>query len=451
MSAKSFSVSLHNNSKIRSFKKTIRIDSDKSLSIRSFLIGSISQGVSSVKNVLESEDVQSTINACRKLGIKIKKKKSGYYEIYGKGLGSLTAKKNASINFGNSGTLARLLIGILSTTPDIDLKVHGDHSLNKRSMKKLINLMSKFGAIFLPKNKFTFPLKMMSSRFPVAIDYKAGVSAQLKSAVILAGLNSYGTTKIKEQISSRNHTENLLKKNKPAIRIIGTKKKLIEVTGKKNLEKFNMSVSGDPSSAAFFTTLTLLNENSFLKIKNVGLNPTRIGFYKILKKHKAKLKFVNLRKTNNEICGDIIVKSCKLKPLRTSASMYPSTTDEYLLLFLIAALQKGVSVFNGISDLSNKESSRAHEMKKILSQIGVKCILKKDQMKIFGKGKINASNKKISIGNLGDHRIAMNGFILALLTGAGAIIKNFETVFTSSPSFLKIMKNNLGVKFEIRK
>jgi 3-phosphoshikimate 1-carboxyvinyltransferase len=131
--------------------------------------------------------------------------------------------------------------------------------------------------------------------------------------------------------------------------------------------------------------------------------------------------------------------------------MYPSTTDEYLLLFLIAALQKGVSVFNGISDLSNKESSRAHEMKKILSQIGVKCILKKDQMKIFGKGKINASNKKISIGNLGDHRIAMNGFILALLTGAGAIIKNFETVFTSSPSFLKIMKNNLGVKFEIRK
>jgi len=224
MSAKSFSVSLHNNSKIRSFKKTIRIDSDKSLSIRSFLIGSISQGVSSVKNVLESEDVQSTINACRKLGIKIKKKKSGYYEIYGKGLGSLTAKKNASINFGNSGTLARLLIGMLSTTPDIDLKVHGDHSLNKRSMKKLINLMSKFGAIFLPKNKFTFPLKMMSSRFPVAIDYKAGVSAQLKSAVILAGLNSYGTTKIKEQISSRNHTENLLKKNKPAIRIIGTKK-----------------------------------------------------------------------------------------------------------------------------------------------------------------------------------------------------------------------------------
>ena len=113
--------------------------------------------------------------------------------------------------------------------------------------------------------------------------------------------------------------------------------------------------------------------------------------------------------------------------------------------------QRGVSVFNGISDLSNKESSRAHEMKKILSQIAVKCILKKNQMKIFGKGKINASNKKISIGNLGDHRIAMNGFILALLTGAGAIIKNFETVFTSSPSFLKIMKNNLGVKFEIRK
>ena len=188
MQSKSFSLKL--NYKIKPFNKSIKVDSDKSLSIRSFLIGSISQDISSAKNVLESEDVISTINCLKKLGVKIKKDSPGSYKIYGKGFGSLFAKKNLNLNFGNSGTLARLLIGILSTTPDIEIKIQGDHSLNKRSMKKLINIMSEFGAEFLPKNKFNFPLKLISTEMPVCINYKAGVSAQLKSAVILAGLNA---------------------------------------------------------------------------------------------------------------------------------------------------------------------------------------------------------------------------------------------------------------------
>ena len=220
--------------------------------------------------------------------------------------------------------------------------------------------------------------------------------------------------------------------------------------GKKYLNPINVNIGGDPSSAAFFTALTLMNHNSSLKIKNVGLNPTRTGFYDILKKQKVNLKFINLKKKNNEILGDIVVKSSKLKPMKTKASIYPRTTDEYLILFVIAALTKGVSTFKGISDLANKESSRAHEMKKILAQIGIKCKLNKNEMKIFGKGMIDASDKKIFVGNLGDHRIAMCSFILAILTNANATIKNFETVFTSSPSFLKIMKS-LGAKFEIQK
>ena len=415
-----------------------------------FLIGSISQNISIAKNVLESDDVKSTISACRKLGVKINRVSAGFYKIYGKGLGSLYAKNNSSLNFGNSGTLARLLIGVLSTTPNIKIKVQGDNSLNKRNMKELINLMSRFGALFYPKNKYTFPLQMVSSKLPIGIMYKAGVSAQLKSAVILAGLNSHGNTIIEEKISSRDHTENLLIKNYKAIKIIKGKKKLIKVFGKNELDKININISGDPSSAAFFTALTLLNKNSYIKIKNVGLNPSRIGFYEILKKHKGKIKFKNLKRKNNELSGDIIVKSCELKPFKTPAHLYPSTTDEYLLLFLIASFQKGISTFKGISDLANKESSRAFEMKKILNQIGIKCVLKKDEMKIYGKGTIDASNKKIVIENLGDHRIAMCAFILAILTNAKTSIKNFETVFTSSPSFLKIMKE-LGAKFEIQK
>jgi len=448
MRLKSFDLII--NSKISPFKRTIKVDSDKSLSIRSFLIGAISQKISIAKNVLESDDVKSTINACRKLGVKIKRIKPKNYKIYGKGLGSFFAKKNTILNFGNSGTLARLLIGILCTTPNIEIKILGDRSLNKRNMKELIILMSKFGALFLPKNKSNFPLKIISSNLPVGINYKAGVSAQLKSAVILAGLNSYGNTIVKDSINSRDHTENLLSKNKEVIKIKKGKEKIIKVFGKKEFNKLDLNVSGDPSSAAFFVALTLLSPNSSIKIKNVGLNPTRMGFYNILKKQKAKLKFVNIKKENNELSGDILVQNCKLKPIKTAANMYASTTDEYLLLFLIAGLQQGVSIFKGISELANKESSRAREMKKILNQIGVKCILNKDEMKIFGKGMIDASNKRIIVGNLQDHRIAMCAFVLAILTNAKTLIKNFETVFTSSPSFLKIMKN-LGAKFEIQK
>ena len=439
MSQKKFDVYI--NKKIPSYTKTIEVDSDKSISIRSFLIGSICQNISRSENVLESLDVKSTISVCRKLGVKIEKTKPKCYKIYGKGLGSLHAKKNIVLNFSNSGTLARLLIGILASTPNIEVKIKGDHSLNKRNMKQLIDLMAKFGVTFLPKNKNTFPLKMISSKFPIGIKYKAGVSAQLKSAVLLAGLNSYGDTTIIEQESSRDHTENILKSNTKAINFFENRKKIIKVYGKNEIKPINIKVFGDPSSAAFFTALTLLNNKSFLKIKNVGLNPTRIGFYKILKKQGAKIKFINLKKKNNEVCGDILVKSCKLRSMNVPSSFYSSTTDEYLILFVIAGLTKGVSIFNGIGDLSNKESSRAYEMKKILNQIGIKCKLSKNKMKIYGKGLINAQNKKIRVGNLGDHRVAMCAFILGSLTKADTKIKNFETVFTSSPSFLKIMKN----------
>ena len=236
MPSKSFSVEIKN--KIIPFQKTIKIDSDKSISIRSFLLGSICQNLSFANNVLESEDVKSTISVCRKLGVKIVRTKPMSYKIYGKGIGSLVAKKNLKLNFGNSGTLARLLIGILSTTPDIAVKIKGDHSLNKRSMKKLIDLMKQFGASFFPRNKYNFPLKLVSSQMPIGIKYNAGVSAQLKSSVILAGLNSYGLTQIIEQVRSRDHTENLLIKNKKVIRIHYKEKKIIKLIGKKKIRAF---------------------------------------------------------------------------------------------------------------------------------------------------------------------------------------------------------------------
>ena len=446
----SYSVLFKN--KIKKFKKVTDVDSDKSVSIRSFLVGSISHGISEVKNVLESEDVFSTIDCLKKLGVKIKKFGKKNYHVYGKGLGSLYTKKNSILNCGNSGTCARLLIGILATTPGIEVIIKGDKSLNKRNMSKLIKIMNEFGAEFYPKNKFNLPLKIISSDLPTAILYEADVSSQLKSATILASANAFGQTIIVENknIESRDHTENIFLKNSDILKIKKEKNKnVLKISGKGHLECLKFSVFGDPSSAAFPAAITMLTPNSYLKIKNVGLNPKRTGFYRLMKMHGAKIVYKNVRKNNiNEIVGDICVKSSKLKPIRANSKMYPSMPDEYPISFVIAALTPGVHIFNGISELYNKESSRAYEIKKILNQIGIKCKLTKDQMKIFGTNKVK--RKLIKVSSLGDHRICMSSAVLSLVTSCPAYIRGFETVNTSSPSFLKTIKA-LGGKFEIKK
>jgi 3-phosphoshikimate 1-carboxyvinyltransferase len=446
------SFSLHVSKPIKSFRKTIFVDSDKSISIRSFLIGAISQNISEIKNVLESEDIFSCIDCLRKLGVKIKRLKTKHYLVYGKGLGSLYAKKNTVLNCGNSGTTARLLVGLLSTNPDIQVKIKGDHSLNKRSMVKLTYLMSEFGSIFLPQNKTNFPLTLVSSEIPIGIEYKAGVSAQLKSSVLLAGLNANGVTNIIEEKKSRNHTENILLQNYNVLKIKKNNKKQnhIKVFGKNYLDPLNINVGGDPSSAAFFTALTLLTPRSYLRIKHVGLNPRRIGFYNLLKKCGAKIKFKNVKIINHEQVGDIEVQSSVLKAIKAGPEYYVSATDEYPILFVIAGLTKGTSVFKGIGDLANKESNRIEEMKKILWQIGIKCQSTKNEMKIYGVTEIKKINTTIKVPNLGDHRICMSSVILSFVTGIKAEIKNFETVRTSSPSFLEIIKS-LGGEFEIKK
>ena len=445
------SFSLQVSKLIKPYNKIIQVDSDKSISIRSFLIGAISHNISEVKNVLESEDVFSCIDCLRKLGVSIQKIKTQHYRILGKGLGSLYIKKNSILNCGNSGTTARLLVGLLSTNPGIQVKIKGDHSLNKRNMAKLISLMGEFGTTFLPKNKKNFPITLISSEIPLGIEYKAGVSAQLKSAAILAGLNANGITNVIEQKQSRNHTENMLLQSSKILKIKKNKKgqNHIKVFGKNYLNPLKIIVGGDPSSAAFFTALTLLTPGAKLKIRHVGLNSRRIGFYNLLKKHGAKIKFKNIKNINHEKVGDIEVQNSKLKALKANSNYYVSATDEYPILFVVAALTKGTSVFMGIEDLANKESNRIEEMKKILNQVGIKCKSTKNEMKVFGQTNIKGA-KTIKVPDLGDHRICMSTVILSLVTGIKAEIKNFETVGTSSPSFLKIIKF-LGGSFEIKK
>ena len=382
------------NKKIEEFNKVIEPDSDKSISIRAFLIGSISQGISKISNVLLSEDVFSTIDCLKKLNCKIIKEGKNKYKFFGKGLGSYYTKKNTLLDLGNSGTGLRLLSSIISTTPNIEVNLTGDSSLKKRNMSKLIALLSEFGAEVFPKNTVRLPFKLRSSNFPVGIKYIAGSSAQLKSAAILAALNSYGTTTVLEKYKTRDHTENLLIKNSKSI-LFKNKKDIIKISGKKTLDPFNIKIPSDPSSAAFFTAICLLNQNSRLKIKNVCINPKRIGFYNILKKNGAQIKIVNRKKINNEYVGDILVKSSKINFLKTNFSHYLTATDEYPIMFVIAAFLKGTSKFSGIRELANKESNRIIEMKKILVKLGIKCKSSSDSITINGGKTFIKRNKWI--------------------------------------------------------
>ena len=443
MPDRSFSISF--TKKIKSFSKTIKPDPDKSISIRSFILGCICEDISQAKNVLESEDVHATIECLKKLNYKIIKITKGEYKIFGKGVGSAFIKKNTELNFQNSGTAARLITGLLSTNSGIQVKLNGDSSLRKRNMSKLISLLSMFGANFYPKEKKTFPLKLIASEMPVGINFTSETSAQLKSACILAALNSFGATNIYEKEVSRNHTENMVKNNPEVFKTI--KSNHFKVFGKKSLKNFKIQIPNDPSSAAFFTALTLLNQKSSLKIKSVGLNPRRIGFYKVLKKSGAKIYVKNKKTINGETVGDLIVKSSKLRPILSSARDFPSMVDEFPILFVIAALTPGISTFKGLEDLKNKESDRINEMKKIIQKLQVSFIYKRGVVKIKGLQKKNYKDINLKVPNLKDHRICMSASILALISGAQTNIKNFETVFTSAPSFLKIIKQ-LGGKFE---
>ena len=237
MPSKSFSVSFRK--KINKFNKSIEVDTDKSISQRCFIIGSICEGISIVDNILESEDILSTIRCLKKLNCKIERLQKGKYKIYGKGLGNYFCNQNTLLDFGNSGTATRLLgFGICSTNPNLKIKITGDKSLRKRSMYRIIKVMEKFGATFLPKNKFKLPITLISSAAPIGFKFHNGISSQIKSAVILGAINSFGKTQIIEKIKSRDHTEKILKHNSKTISVKNGKNNQIEIKARERIKRY---------------------------------------------------------------------------------------------------------------------------------------------------------------------------------------------------------------------
>ena len=426
--------------KIKPFNKIIQIDGDKSLSIRWALIASQAIGKSKSINILKSEDVMSTLNCLKKLGIKVKLSKN-ICEINGLGLNGYKYKDNLKLDAGNSGTLARLIMGLLIHS-NKKVKIKGDNSLSRRDFMRVIKPLKEFGAKFKSNNgKLPIIIEGVKKAKPINYFENKG-SAQCKSAIMLAALNTKGQTVIKAR-KSRNHSELLFRYLKLPIKIISQKRyDIIKISGEKKIRSFNYRIPSDISSSAFFIVLTALTEKSKLKIKNVNINSSRTGIIKILKMMGVKIKFENIKIYKGEKIADLVVVGTEnFKSINCPSYLNSSAIDEFLVIFLIAAKAKGVSFFKGLSELDQKESPRLQWATKILNNLGVKTTTTKSSIKIFGNPNLSL-NKKVIIKNFfKDHRVFMTSVIAALAFGGDWIIHNKDSVKTSFPNFLKLTKS----------
>ena len=426
--------------KINDYNKTIYVSGDKSLSIRWVLFSSMAKGKSMATNLLLSEDVLAAINAIKKLGISVKLKKN-HCTIVGNGPDGYKYKKNIIINAKNSGTLGRLIMGILVDTPH-KIKITGDKSLSKRDFKRIADPLSKFGAR-IKLTKKGLPLTIVGSKNLHSIKYVENRgSAQVKSSIILAGLKTEGKTIIKAK-KSRNHTELLCKHLDLPVKVKRVKNyEIIEVQKAKKIKPLNYKIPSDISSGSFFIVLTALSNNSKLVIKNININPSRIGIITILKKMGVVIEFKNQQNYKGEIIADILIKSSKkLKAINCPTKLNSGAIDEFLIIFLVAAKAHGISYFKNISELNQKESPRLKWGTKILNKMGIKTITTDSSIKIFGNPNLKI-NKKIVIKNfLKDHRVFMTSVIAALSFGGTWYIYDKDSINTSFPSFLTKLNN----------
>ena len=430
--------------KIKKFNKTIQVSGDKSISIRCVLLASQAIGTSKIYNLLESEDVINALKSIKKLGINYKKLKK-YYEITGFGLTGFNTNGKIKIDAGNSGTFARLILGLLVNSNN-QITLIGDKSLSKRDFSRVTKPLEMFGANIKSHNK-NLPVEIIGSKFLRPIEYSEKLgSAQCKSAIMLAALKTPGITKIVAK-KSRNHTELLFKSLKIPIKVKNKKNSdLIEIKGHSNFKSFNYNVPGDISSCSFFIVLTLLSENSKLKIKNVNTNNSRLGVLKILNRMNANIIATNKRSYKGETISDLIIKSKKnLKGINCPKSLNSSAIDEFLIIFIVAAKAKGVSTFSDLGELNKKESPRLNIAINFLKKIGVKVLREKNNIKIYGNPKLYLNGNFTMKNFRKDHRVFMMTCIAALSLGGKWKIYDRDSINSSFPKFLTIIKQ-LGAK-----
>jgi len=416
---------------VKGLKGTITVQGDKSISHRAAIIGSIALGVTRIYNFLLSEDCLKTLDAFRQMGVSIKIKKDEVVEIQGRGLKGLKEPSNV-IDLGNSGTGARLITGVLSAQPFFSV-ITGDDSLRRRPMERIVNPLRMMGASIWGRSYGRYlPLAIRGGTLRGITWDMIIPSAQVKSAILLAGLYARGDTIVREKIPSRDHTERMLEYFGVNIQ----RGEEIIIRGASEPVSRDVKVPGDISSAAFFIVGATITEDSEVIIKNVGLNPTRTGFIDILREMGARIEILNMSNTGFEPYGDLKVCSSSLKGIRIGGGIIPRLIDEIPVLCIAAAMAEGETIIRDAAELRVKESDRIGVMAECLTRMGVEVEVFQDGMRIKGTGRLKGSR----VMSHGDHRIAMAMVIAGLVAEGETVVEDVACINTSFPAFFTTLE-----------
>lgn len=415
----------------------VSVPGDKSISHRSLLLGALSIGKTTVEGLLESTDILATANALRAMGVPIEKK-GATWEIFGRGIGGLT-KPQTDLDFGNSGTGVRLMMGILAGQ-EFSATLTGDASLSRRPMGRVLGPLKKMGLLVTGGEDDKLPLTIEGSSDLIAMEYTLPVaSAQVKSAVLLAGLHTSGQTTVVENEPTRDHTERMLKFFGADICVDDKEgARHISVTGETDMTGQAIKVPGDPSSAAFLTAAALILPGSDITIENILINPTRTGLFQTLKEMGADIHFENEREEAGEPVADIRVKYSALKGVTVPAERAPTMIDEYPVLAAISAFAEGTTKMDGLGELRVKESDRLTATADGLHSCGVETEIIGDSLIVHGQAEVPGGGM---IQTHMDHRIAMSFLILGLASKTPVTVDDGSMIATSFPNFTSLMRD----------
>ena len=421
----------------------ITVPGDKSISHRALMFGALAIGETTITGLLEGEDVLATAAAVNALGAKAEKDDNGTWRVTGRGVGGLTEPQQV-LDMGNAGTAARLMMGVLATHPFTTF-MSGDASLCSRPMERVMKPLRKIGASFLSRSGGRLPLAVTGNDQPIPIEYELPVaSAQVKSAVLLAGLNAPGETRVIEPTPCRDHTELMLRHFGADISVeqSGTGR-MITLKGQPELTAADVNVPGDPSTAAFPVVAALLIPGSELTIENVGLNPLRTGLFDTLKEMGAQIEVVNARTEAGEPVGDLVVKHGPLKGVDVPPERAPSMIDEYPVLAMAAACAEGTTRMTGLGELRVKESDRLSAVSEGLKACGVDLEVGEDWLIVKGTG--HPPEGGATIASQLDHRLAMSFLVLGMVSKQPIAVDDGSPIETSFPGFVGLM-NGTGAK-----
>lgn len=426
---------------------TTLVPGDKSISHRALMLGAITVGETIISGLLEGEDVLCTAEALKKMGVQIERGEDGLWRIFGVGIGGLQ-QPDSPLDMGNSGTSARLLMGLVAGHP-ITAQFEGDASLSKRPMKRVMTPLGMMGATFDAQDDERLPLTVTGAKDTLCIEYRLPVaSAQVKSAILLAGLNARGRTTVIEEKPTRDHTENMLQHFGIEVR---TEKRddgslAVSVTGQQEMQPCAIDVPGDPSSAAFPAVAAAINDGSDIQLSNIGIGERRNGLYLTLREMGAEIEFEHAHKAAGEQVADITVKGTgTLKGITVPESRVPSMIDEFPVLAMAAACAEGTTTMTGLAELRVKESDRLLMVAGGLKACGVHLEMGEDSLTIHGTGRPPKGGARIETAL--DHRIAMAFLTLGTVTDDPVSIDDATPINTSFPGFAALM-NDLGTDIE---